>query len=206
MRYGERYAPLPASATQLAASSAFTDEFTPAGVGFKSGASRYYGSPYSGAVSTGLKTQATVYYSPLLVPNACTINQIAMVVVSAGGSVGSVYRLGLYASDADGEPGALVVDGGTVDTTTTGTKTATISQAVTPGLYWMAACPQGAPATQATVYVCTLGAMLNLPIATVSNLEPRGFTQASVTGAFPANATPAVNDGVTTPRVLVRVA
>jgi lysophospholipase L1-like esterase len=71
--------------------------------------------------------------------------------ISGAGQSGAVVRLGVYADNGQGYPGALLVDAGTVAADTTGVKEATIALALPPGLYWLVACVQDAPTTQPTV-------------------------------------------------------
>ena len=68
------------------------------------------------------------------VPRAMSIDRLAIEVTTL--QAASLMRLGLYNSKANGEPGDLLVDGGTVDTSTTGVKEATVDVALAPGLYW----------------------------------------------------------------------
>ncbi len=79
-------------------------------------------------------TIGRLWASPLPVSRALTIDRLAVDVTTL--QAASLNRLGLYASTADGLPGALLVDGGTVDTSTTGLKEVTVDVAVNPGLYW----------------------------------------------------------------------
>ena len=88
---------------------------------------------------------------PIYIPNSVTLNGIA-IGVNGGASTGGVVRLGIYADDGTGVPGTLLVDAGTVDVTTNGTKSLTISLAVTPGIYWLAAVVQGNPTTRPTLW------------------------------------------------------
>lgn len=76
-------------------------------------------------------------WSPIFVGHSFTANRIGINVVS--GAAGAA-RLGVYAprSDSDPDPGLLILDAGTIDTSTTGVKEITISQAFTPGLYLLA--------------------------------------------------------------------
>jgi hypothetical protein len=50
----------------------------------------------------------------------------------------STWRLGVYADDGHGYPGALVLDAGTLSTNATGEVDVTISQELSPGLYHLA--------------------------------------------------------------------
>ena len=75
------------------------------------------------------------------IPTTITVDRIA-VDIQAAGWAGAVVRLGIYESD-NGVPGALILDAGTVDATSTGTKTITISQTLAAGYYYLAAVGQG---------------------------------------------------------------
>jgi hypothetical protein len=77
----------------------------------------------------------------LSIPTTITVDRIA-VDIQAAGWAGAVVRLGIYESD-NGFPGALILDAGTVDATSTGTKTITISQTLAAGYYYLAAVGQG---------------------------------------------------------------
>lgn len=73
----------------------------------------------------------------------------------------SVARMGIYEDDGDGQPGALVVDAGTVTTASgAGTwKTVTISQTLSPGRYWLALVSQGGASVPSMARVI----MTNIP-------------------------------------------
>ena len=74
---------------------------------------------------------------PFVCERGGTIDRLAFR-VTTGGTAGSVARVGIYTNTGDNnpQPNALVVDGGEFDTTTTGVKSATISNVLAPGLYW----------------------------------------------------------------------
>jgi hypothetical protein len=78
-----------------------------------------------------------INYAPIIVPNAVTINRISTYVNTA--SVAGSIRLGMY-NDNDGLPGSLLFDAGTVSFTTTSATAygIDISQALSPGRYWIA--------------------------------------------------------------------
>lgn len=99
--------------------------------------------------STSSSTAATAtrtYFSVLFVPRAQALDRIS-ISVSTAGAAATVARLGLYAADPtlNWEPGALLLDAGTVATDSTGVKEATISTTLSPGVYWMAAWFSGGP-------------------------------------------------------------
>ncbi len=103
----------------------------------------YYSSNNFGAgASAGSLQRMTA--APLLVGVATVFDRIGCNVTV--GVASSVYRLGIYADDK-GRPGALLRDAGTVDTATSGWKEIAFSQALSPGLYWLAGVPQVGTAT-----------------------------------------------------------
>jgi hypothetical protein len=106
----------------------------------KIGATTYYSIP--GVVVTAIATttvaQDTIRYTPILIPTTVTLDQLAIEVSTASGTGGSTARMGLYNADTDWQPTTLVVDGGTVATDSTGVKTASISQQLSPGRYLLA--------------------------------------------------------------------
>lgn len=122
------------------------------------------------------------YYIPFPVYQACTVTAIACSVTTLG-AAGAVVRLGIYNSDANGLPGTLLIDGGTVASTGTGAKEVTISQALTPGIYWLAVVPQ--------VVTCSLTALVGVnaygALGSPSNQAATpigGYFEAGITGAL----------------------
>lgn len=112
-------------------------------------AGKYYASPGVWVSGTVLQFNAQFDAIPFAVPVAVTVDRIACRVTTAG-SAGAVARMGIYQDDGTGYPGALVLDAGTVATTTTGVKEIVINQTLQPGLYWLVVGGQGAPATNTT--------------------------------------------------------
>lgn len=137
------------------------------------------------------------------VPTSITVNSIACEVTSAG-TTGAVIRLGIY-NTTDGFPTTLVLDAGTVDATTTGAKTITISQALAAGTYCLAAVVQGGATTRPTVRVVSLASGIPQPTSTAYHRSC--FTQYAVTGALPATftTTPGIDSG-DMPHVQIRLA
>lgn len=78
--------------------------------------------------------------SPCFVSKATTVDRITLY-ITTGGSAGAVIRLGIYADNGSMWPGALVVDAGTIPTTSSGsTQELTISTSLsTAGVYWLVA-------------------------------------------------------------------
>lgn len=148
---------------------------------------RYYRSVY-GTASVAATANVT-YYSPLIVPSNLTIDRIG--ILTAGGFNGTAsVRMGIYSNTASA-PDQLILDAGTVSATAAnGVYQITISQALTPGIYWLAANTQ----TAATVnnFIGTTGdprpGVVGLPLnATNATYFSAGYQQTGVTGAF-ANA------------------
>ena len=137
------------------------------------------------STNTSTRSNGTLHMTPLTLASAITIDRIAIEVTGAG-TAGSVCRLGLY-SDDGGKPGALLVDAGTVDTTTTGVKEVTVSQVLSAGRVWLAAVQQGAPATLATVRT-TLSSLWigNSSASNVLGTPGNGLLVTGVTGALPS--------------------
>lgn len=74
----------------------------------------------------------TLYHEPIYVATQITLDQLVIEVTTlAAGAI----RLGIYTADTDWQPVALVLDAGTVDTSTTGVKTISINQVLAAGRY-----------------------------------------------------------------------
>lgn len=104
----------------------------------------YYGLP-PGTQTTSAGTDGRAIYYAIIVPNAVTVDRIGAEVQTAAAS--TTVRLGIYANSATDGPGTLVLDAGTIDSSTTGFKEITVSQALSPGIYWLAAAPVGGTPT-----------------------------------------------------------
>lgn len=76
-----------------------------------------------------------IHYIPFQATESVTWTRIGINVTTL--QAASVIRLGIYNSSG-GKPSTLLVDAGTVAGTSTGEKEITISQALTPGWYWLA--------------------------------------------------------------------
>lgn len=159
---------------------------------------RYYKSAIS--TSSAAPTQSTEHASPIYIGKTCTLNQIGVNVTVLAAA--SVVRCGIRRDNA-GVPGTVLLDAGTVATTSTGDKLITISQALTPGWYWLCAVSQGGAPTLSIVvggnpyisgYTGATGFSGNL----------NAYCQTGVTGALTDAFTVAnINYGIT---VMVRVA
>ncbi len=144
---------------------------------------------------------------PLFVTETITIDRIGAECTSPVNF--STFRLGIYNSDSNGVPSTLLLDAGTIDTSTLGAKTITISQTLTAGLYYLAGGQQGG-STNVTMraYHNVIGD--HSPVAstsmTAANAYYTGFNQDSVTGAFPSTYTANNPNILQQPRIQFRVA
>lgn len=96
---------------------------------------RFYDSRIHTTLTTFTVTVNVLYGMPFYVPTTTTYTAISIEVTTL--SVGNHCRLGIY-NDSTGAPGGLVLDAGTILTTTTGGKSIVISQSLSAGWYWLA--------------------------------------------------------------------
>lgn len=126
---------------------------------------------------------------------------------------GTTLRIGIYADNGSGQPGALVLDAGTINTANTaGVQEITVSQALTPGLYWVGGAVQGA-GTQPTIRTINntaVGVPYFSPLGTSlpgAGLSIAYWGMTGVTGALPSTYT--LSTALTTavaPRIGFKVA
>lgn len=110
----------------------------------QSSVSRYLSLPYTAtnAPAAAASTINNLYAMPFRVDKPTTYTRIGINVAVAGGNNA---RLGIYAAGTDTSPGSLILDAGTVSTSTTGSKEITINQTLMPGLYYLAIIADGNP-------------------------------------------------------------
>jgi len=114
----------------------------------------------------------------------------------------SVLRLGLRL-DNGGKPGTLLLDAGTVDTASTGNKSVSISQAVTPGLIWVSMTGQVA-APDMYQMLCDYGVLTAYRGQNPDFNYSAGYYATGVSGALPSPFTSAGQlDSVQVTKVLV---
>lgn len=149
--------------------------------------SGYLSLPVPRGVLAGTDGQCRFF--PVYFPQVQTINSLGVSVTTL--AEGSVVRIGLY-DDAAGKPANLLLDAGTVDAATTGTKAITgLSQAVGPGTVWVAVATQGGtPALRSytqlphfTQYSTTLANALK-------DTPDLGWYIPGLTGALPSTVDP----------------
>jgi hypothetical protein len=141
--------------------------------------------PAASALASNAPPLSALLVAPFLVGETATFNIIGCE-VTAFATAGGVVRLGIYADNGHGRPGALVLDAGTVISTTPNqNREIIISKQLTAGIYWLALDSQ--------VVVASFRAMNpNIPpinVGTVGiapvNAHSNAYYKSSVTGAFP---------------------
>jgi len=137
-----------------------------------------YKTPELEAIANHSLTLNTVSYTPIIIPNNCTLDRISVVASSTGTGTG---RLGIY-SDTSGAPGTLVLDAGTVSMPSAAIYSITISQAVTAGVFWLAYVAQG---TTRQVNAIDRSPLMSVDPTSTSVRYYAGFTQTGVSGALP---------------------
>lgn len=149
--------------------------------------SGWYISP-AGTTATAIPIEAELKFQPLLIPKAGISLDRILVEISVVGTAGAIIRLGLYEPDADGMPGDLILDAGTVLGTAVGKPFIAINQAVPLGLIYAAAAVQGGAVTRPTVRTLTGINQYVTPVDNAVTLAHGGYIQSGVPGALPAVA------------------
>lgn len=125
---------------------------------------------------------------PFWVGESWTFDRIACAVTTA--AAGSTVRLGIYADNGQGLPGALVLDAGTVSGEAVAAVEATISQSLAPGWYWLAAVNQGGnPALRGCSSFATMPVGSATAAESTQSQPVTGHLMGGVTGALPATFT-----------------
>lgn len=146
--------------------------------------------------STGAPTNNQLRLHPWFCPQTLSIARIGAEVTTVG-EAGSKVRLGVYADTGAGLPGAILIDAGQIagDSATVQEITLGSPLVLTRGWYWLGGATQSAPTTAPTVRTTnngnmppSLGFLVSAGTATpAANQAPIGYSQASVSGALPAN-------------------
>jgi len=169
---------------------------------------QYFFCNSQGNSSTGGTTNNTVRVTPWLVTDSITISRLFAEATVVGES-GSVFRFGIWNDDGAGKPGTLLLDAGTAATdSSTGAFEVTVSQALSPGIYWVGGAVQSAPSTQPTLRLVnstTLPTAIPLGSSLPATTNAASFIQGSVTGAF-SDFTASPSISTTAPRIGFKVA
>ena len=163
----------------------------------------YYGPDGGRSAVAQVSNQMTCV--PFWVGSAHTFDRIGAEVTVAGAS-GTVVRLGIYTDNGSGMPSALVLDAGTIAGDTVAAQEITISTTLNPGLYWLAAVPQGGTPTMRVLAVTNILPTGVSALATATATTPRtGKIQSPVSGALPSTFT-ATNESAAPVLVVMRAA
>lgn len=157
-----------------------------------------------GGISTDAAETNELRAAPLYWPGG-VIDAIGIAVTT--GAATSTVRLGIYADDGTGYPGALILDAGTVNSTTTGHKEIVLSTPILlpAGLYWLVGVAQGGAPTVRSISQSAVFPVGNTTTAGTHN--GASYLQAGVTGALPAAFTTTVAaSNEPSLRVMVRAA
>lgn len=116
---------------------------TPAGVAWHLGRAtgRYYHQLAGSVVGTFSVTMNRLYAQPFIISHNTTMTKLGIEVTTAA-AAGKLLRLGLYSNNGS-VPDALILDAGTLPADGIAVLESAISQALTPGLYWMALVTDG---------------------------------------------------------------
>ena len=131
-----------------------------------------------------------MYAMPIFIPKSQAFTAMAATVnVSAATAV---HRLGIYLPSATNKPGSLLLDAGTIDSSTTGVKTVSITQTLAGNtLYWLVCVPQVALATIRAFNGSVSGPGVGVGASNVVIQSPMSsfYRVQSVSGALPSNPT-----------------
>lgn len=138
-----------------------------------------------------------IYCLPVVIGKGGFIDRVAFE-VTTGGAAGSVGRCGIYRATSRKNiyPGALVVDGGEKDTTSSGVKSTTVNVFLRAGLYYFCMLTGVAAPTLRDLAVASASPILGLPTTMGANNHYHvtvAFPYAALPSAFPASATPGVS-------------
>lgn len=156
-----------------------------------------YGQMLPAASAPLALTQDEMNLRPFVVSVRRAFDRIAARVSTAAGA-GGVLRMGIYANGG-GMPGSLIVDAGTVSSTSTGSKEITIAQTLDPGVYWLALVAQVSGSTVIAFSAAQISQYISTETAVPSSSGTKGgFTQTGVSGALPAIGTLAASQAALT--------
>lgn len=162
-------------------------------------AGHYLQSMLGNAVLTS--SQNALVLAPMFLESDVTIDRIAVEVTTAAAS--SFVRPAIYGSDANGRPGALLVDGGQLDASTPGIKEAAVNVTIPRGISWWGSINQGGVPTtrQGTVWAGGRPMLLGPSPTTFNAAFP---AQLSISAALPSPMVPnAGSTNVTAVRVRI---
>jgi hypothetical protein len=154
----------------------------------------YFVNSQQAAATSAAHGYNSLRVTPFTVPGPTSVSKL-FAEYTAAGDAASVIRLGIYADDGSGRPGALIVEGSTTPSTggTPGPIETVASAALSPGtVYWIGGVIQGS-GTQPTLRTVSAAAMPDIvQLAQGTALPSAGLTSvafscnATVSGALPS--------------------
>jgi hypothetical protein len=144
----------------------------------------WYTSPITGsAITTGAPSANVLRAIPFIVSKETTLDRIAM---NVSNSKAGSARLGIYEDNGNLYPSALLLDAGTVDTGSTGSKVLNINQTLTANkLYWLVVVGNNNP-TVRCLNPAYMIAVLGVPNTLATN-PGLGYSVAYGDAALPNN-------------------
>ncbi len=147
----------------------------------------YYGP--EGTRTTVNLTAGTGHAIPFWVSNGASFDRIGAEVTVAG-AASTVIRLGIYADNGKGTPGALLLDAGTIAGDAVAAAEITISQNIPPGLWWLFGVAIGGTPTVRAISGNIMGGAGVSTLAVATGATPRaGYTMSGVTSTLPSTFT-----------------
>lgn len=148
--------------------------------------------------------RVTAFYNPAPI----SIDRLGAEITTIG-EAGSKLRLGIWLDNGNAYPGALLLDGGVIAGDSATVQDLTVSALLPSGLIWIGGAVQVVVTTQPTVRITNA---VTPPVFCVgatttptANLQPIGYSQASVTGAFGATFSSTVATTGSAPRCHIRI-
>ena len=170
----------------------------------------YQTTPHTSLSTSASLGTGTGRFTPWRVRYPLSITRLGAEITSAG-DAGSVLRIGIYADDGTGYPGALVLDAGTIAGDSVAVQEITVAITLPPALYWVGGVVQEVTSTQPTVRTVVYDPSGLMPIATTTpssiSVNRCAFVGFAMTGALPATwptATPNLSDNAA--RIFYKVA
>ena len=146
----------------------------------------WYDAKNGATISSSAYTLNRLYLYPLFIQESITIDRLGVECTVANAS--TTWRVGIYNADSNGVPTTVLLDAGTVDTSTTGLKTITVSQTLNTGLYYIAGVWQGGSTSpQMRSYVNSGGDWSPVPSTSqlIANYNTSYQINSGVSGALP---------------------
>ncbi len=137
--------------------------------------------------AAALMVVGRLYFARLVLSAPMMLSELGLR-VSTAGAAGTKARLGIYHAQADGLPGALLVDAGEVPTDSIAYVSVTINETLAAGtVYWLVAIFDGTPTVAGFNNHASQGPFLGFDAASTSNIGRVGFYRVRTYGALDAS-------------------